>query len=198
MYIVKVLTEHPVQSLDMTFDYLYHEPLKVGIRVMIPFHHRKIIGYVESIEETTLTKSELEQQSGFQYHYITEVIDEEPLLNDELQSLALQLSKMTLSPRIACLQAMLPTQLKPSTTHAVGIKTKTIIHILKDGTPQTHKQKECLDYLIQHPCSQMKDIPYTKGVVDRLVNQGFVEYQQVEDYRSPSVQQINEVKNIKL
>lgn len=198
MYIVKVLTEHPVQSLDMTFDYLYHEPLKVGIRVMIPFHHRKIIGYVESIEETTLTKSELEQQSGFQYHYITEVIDEEPLLNDELQSLALQLSKMTLSPRIACLQAMLPTQLKPSTTHAVGIKTKTIIHILKDGTPQTHKQKECLDYLIQHPCSQMKDIPYTKGVVDRLVNQGFVEYQQVEDYRSPSVQQINEVKNIQL
>ena len=37
MYIVKVLIEHPVQSLDTTFDYLYHNPLNIGVRVVVPF-----------------------------------------------------------------------------------------------------------------------------------------------------------------
>lgn len=198
MYIVKVLVEHPIHSLDTTFDYLYNEPLKVGIRVLIPFGYQKLIGYVESIEGTILTKEELEKQAGFQYHYIQEVIDQEPLLNEELRQLALQLSQMTLSPRIACLQAMLPTQLKPSTTNAVGIKTKTIIHVLKDGIPKTKKQHECLEYLKEHPMSQVKDIPYTKSVVDHLLEQGFIEYQKVEHYRQPIIDKMKDDKMIKL
>ena len=62
MYIVKVLTEHPVHSLDTTFDYLSESCLNKGVRVLIPFHHRKIIGYVENVEKTSLTKEELEQE----------------------------------------------------------------------------------------------------------------------------------------
>ena len=111
MYIVKVLIEHPVHSLDTTFDYLYDKQLLVGIRVSIMFNKQRLIGYVESIEETSLTKEQLEQQSGFRYQYIESIIDEEPLFNEELQQLVIQLSKLTLSPRISCLQAMLPTQL---------------------------------------------------------------------------------------
>ena len=34
MYIVKVLVEHPVHSLDTTFDYLCDQQLKVGIRFL--------------------------------------------------------------------------------------------------------------------------------------------------------------------
>ena len=90
MYIVKVLVEHPVHSLDTTFDYLSHEPLLKGIRVWIRFGYQKIIGYVESIEETELSQEELEKQAGFHYQYIIDVIDEEPLLNEELQDLANQ------------------------------------------------------------------------------------------------------------
>lgn len=196
MYIVKVLIEHPVHSLDTTFDYLYHEILNIGIRVIIPFGYQKLVGYVESVIETSSTKQELEEQAGFQYHYIQEVIDQEPLLNDELRQLALRLSQMTLSPRIACLQAMLPTQLKPSTHNVVGVKMKTIVYVLKNGVPKTKKQQECLAYLKNHPMSQIKDIPYTKGVVDHLVEQGFVEYQKIEHYRQPIVGEIEKKKKI--
>lgn len=185
MYIVKVLTEHTVHSLDTTFDYLYQSCLPIGVRVSISFNHRQITGYVEAVEETHLTKAQLEEQAGFSYQYIQNVIDEEPLLNQELQTLAYTLSKMTLTPRIACLQAMLPTQLKPSTTKAVGVKTKTIIEMIHYGTPQTAKQKECLEYIKEHPQLTFKDIPYTKGVIDKLVDQGFVQYKKVEDYRNP-------------
>ncbi len=198
MYIIKVLIEHPVHSLDTTFDYLYHEALQVGIRVMIPFGYQKIIGYVEAIEETNLTPEQLEKEAGFHYQYIQAVIDEEPLLNQELRELALKLAKMTMSPRIACLQAMLPTQLKPSTNHSVGIKMKTVIHVLNDGVPQTKKQQECLQYLKEHPLSQIKDIPYTKGVVDRLLEQGFVEYQKIEQYRQPHFMNNHQQKTITL
>lgn len=185
MYIVKVLIEHPVHSLDTAFSYLSDVFLKKGVRVYIPFHHQKLIGYVEDIEETLLTQEELENQSGFHYQYIYQVIDEEPLLNEELQNLAMTLSQMTLSPRISCLQAMLPSQLKPSTHQTIRVKTKTIIHVLKDGEPKSKKQKECLNYLKEHPYSQIKNIPYSKSVVDKLIEQGFVEYQVIEDYRIP-------------
>lgn len=186
MYIVKVLVEHPVYALDTTFDYLSASYIQQGVRVVVPFGHQKITGYVEDEEETHLSKEELEKQSGFTYHYILQVIDEEPLLNHELQDLAKQLSQLTLSPRIACLQAMLPTQLKPSTTHAVGIKMKKVVHVLKQGTPQTLKQKECLDYLLEHSSLSLDHIPYSKAIIDKLVSQGFVEYRQKEAYRIPS------------
>lgn len=198
MYIIKVLVEHPVHSLDMTFDYLSDQKLVVGIRVVIPFGYQKLIGYVESIEETTLTKEQLESQAGFRYQYIKEVIDEEPLLNDELRTLANQLSQMTLSPRIACLQAMLPSQLKPSTNHSVGIKTKKAIQLLQYGKTKTSKQQECLDFIYKHPDMFVQDIPYTKTLLDRLVEQGFISYVQKEIYREPLSIQSHKNQNIEL
>ncbi|WP_270525888.1 replication restart helicase PriA [Longibaculum muris] len=185
MYIVSVLVEHPVQSLDMTFDYLSHESLLKGVRVFVRFGYQKIIGYVEDVKETALSKTELEQQAGFHYQYIQEVIDQEPLLNEELQQLALQLSKLTLSPRIACLQAMLPSQLKPSTNHSVGLKLQTVACFLQEGKAKTKKQQECLDYLKTHSPTPIKDIPYSKNILDQLVKQGLIEYQKQEVYRKP-------------
>lgn len=198
MYIVKVLVEHPVHSLDTTFDYLSQQKLVAGIRVVIPFGYQKLIGYVESIEETLLTKEQLESQAGFRYQYIKEVIDEEPLLNDELRTLAKQLSQMTLSPRIACLQAMLPSQLKPSTQHSVGIKTKMAVQLVQYGKTKTAKQQECLDFILDHPNLFVQDIPYTKALLDRLVEQGFINYYQKEIYREPFSMQSHKNQNIEL
>lgn len=187
MYILKVLIEHPVHSLDTTFDYLSQEPLVAGVRVSVRFGYQKLIGYVEHVEQTNLSQEELEKNAGFTYHFIDEVIDQEPLLNEELQQLAIQLSHMTLSPRIACLQAMLPSQLKPSTTKSVGKKWIKTVSVKNLGVPKTKKQKECLDYLQEHPQIAYKDVPYSKGVLDHLAEQGFIEYQKVEFYREPEI-----------
>lgn len=188
MYIVKVLVEHPVHALDTTFDYLYNEFLQVGVRVFVPFRQRRIMGYVESIEKTIFSKELLEKKSGFQYQYIESVIDKEPLLNQELQELAYKLAQMTISPRMACLQAMLPSQLKPHTTkQQVKMKTIKIVHCLKGGTAQTKKQQECLQYLQTHQDISTQDIPYSKLILDNLMKQGFIEYHEKEIYRKPYV-----------
>lgn len=185
MYIVKVLVEHPVHSLDTTFDYLSHDPLLVGIRVWIRFGHQKIIGYVENVEKTTLSQTELEASAGFHYQYILDVIDEEPLLNDELQALANQISRMTLSPRIACLQAMLPTQLKPGTHHTVGIKTQLCVRVRSNVQAKTVKQQECMKYLNEHPMIALKDIPYSRALLKNLEKQGCIQIIEKEIYRQP-------------
>ena len=185
MYIVKVLVEHPVHSLDTTFDYLSHEPLLKGIRVWIRFGYQKIIGYVESIEETVLSQEELEKQVGFHYQYIIDVIDEEPLLNEELQDLANQLSRMTLSPRISCLQAMLPTQLKPASHQAVGMKTQLCVEVIMDQSAKTVKQQECLSFLKKHPDVPLKEVPYSRALLKNLEKQGCIQIIEKEVYRQP-------------
>lgn len=185
MYIVKVLVEHPVHSLDTTFDYLSHEPLLKGIRVWIRFGYQKIIGYVESVEETVLSQEELEKQVGFHYQYIIDVIDEEPLLNEELQDLANQLSRMTLSPRISCLQAMLPTQLKPASHQAVGMKTQLCVEVIMDQSAKTVKQQECLSFLKKHPDIPLKEVPYSRALLKNLEKQGCIQIIEKEVYRQP-------------
>ena len=75
MYILKVLIEHPVHSLDTTFDYLSQEPLVAGVRVSVRFGYQKLIGYVEHVEQTNLSQEELEKNAGFTYHFIDEVTD---------------------------------------------------------------------------------------------------------------------------
>ncbi|MDD8049348.1 MAG: primosomal protein N' [Thomasclavelia sp.] len=185
MYILKVLVEHPTHSLDTTFDYLSKEEVLPGSRVNIHFGYQNIIGYVDECLKTNLTKEEIENQNGFKMAYITSTIDKHPLLNDELRSLANTISKLTLSPRIACLQAMLPAQLKPSTNKAVGIKHQLAIKVISNNSPKTPKQKEALDYLIEHQDVLLKDVPYSKALLDNLQNQGIIEIFEKEILRDP-------------
>lgn len=147
VYIVQVLVEHPTHALDTTFDYLANEEIMGGVRVAIAFGYQRIIGYVLGCEYSSMTKEELEKIAGFKYRYISEIIDERPLLNQELQELSLTLAKLTLSPRISCLQAMLPPQLKPSTNKSVGIKYQKVIKVInKNIVVNTVKQQEAYQF----------------------------------------------------
>ena len=100
VYIVQVLVEHPTHALDTTFDYLANTEIASGVRVTIAFGYQRIIGYVTGCRYSNSTKEELETAAGFKYRYISEVIDERPLLNQELQELSLTFAKLTLSARI--------------------------------------------------------------------------------------------------
>ena len=183
MYIVDVLIEHPILSLDTTFSYLSNTLVLNNVRVKIPFNHRSIIGYVLECKETKLSVDELEKENGFKYQYIQSVIDEEPLLNDELIQLSDTISKLTLSPRISVLQAMLPSSLKPSSSSNVNIKYLKKITIISNLPAKTSKQNECLDYIKKHQNLYLKDLPYSSTIVDNLVKQNLIQIEEVEVYR---------------
>ena len=187
MYLVDVLVEHPVHSLDTTFTYLSNQEIPKGVRVAIQFNRQSIVGYVLKVTETNLTKEELEERDGFKYRYLGKAIDEEPLLNDELMELGIFMSDITLSPRIACYQMMLPPSLKPKTQKAVGIKTQKVIYIVKEGQAKTDKQQAAYDYIKAHQPVVKKTCPYSSAVLDNLKKQGLIDIVDEEVLRTPEI-----------
>lgn len=185
MYILKVLVEHPSRSLDMTFDYLSDEMVQPGCRVKITFNHQSIVGYVDDVVKTDQSKEQLEAKSGFRYLYIQEIIDRQPLLNEELRHLANYMAKLTLSPRISCLQCMLPPQLKPSTNHSVGIVYVKCVKYLRDAVLKTAKQQKALQYIKEHDLLPIKDYPFSKALLDNIEKQKAIGYIDQEVYRDP-------------
>ncbi|UOQ43103.1 primosomal protein N' [Halobacillus salinarum] len=107
MNYARVIVDVPSQNTNRPFDYQIPEKFKgivqPGIRVIIPFGPRKIMGYVVGLaEETTLQKVKS----------ITDCLDVTPVLTDELLELGKWLSNYTLSYYISCLQVMLPQIMK--------------------------------------------------------------------------------------
>ncbi|MFA6675438.1 MAG: DEAD/DEAH box helicase family protein, partial [Bacilli bacterium] len=115
MQIIEVLIEYASHTLDRPFSYLYKGQKKIapGFRVLISFNHRELVGYVLSVKDSPLSPQELEEEMGFHFDEIVDVIDESPLLNEDLLHLVNQVSEYYLAPRISVLQAMLPPSLSP-------------------------------------------------------------------------------------
>lgn len=124
MYIVKVLTQNIAYSLDRDFFYLSNEKVEIGVRVEITFNKRDLFGFVLSIEKTDKTKEEIEEDTGLKLNFIKKVIDEKPILNNELLYLAYLLKERYFYPLIGVYQTMLPPSLKPrdSSKNAPKIK----------------------------------------------------------------------------
>ena len=118
MKIVSVLIEHATLSLDRPFTYLYEgeKTLRKGMRVFVRFGNQDVVGYIEGVQETSLSKQDIDEQFGMTLSYVVSILDDEPLLNDELLELAEQSAKYFMAPKIAVLQAMLPRSLRPSSS----------------------------------------------------------------------------------
>ena len=115
MKIVEVLIEYSTHSLNRPFSYYYlgNKDIQSGFRVLVNFHNKEIVGYVTKVTETDKTIEQIEDESGFSIGEIIDVMDESPLLNDDLLKLADEVSDYYLAPKIAVLQSMLPPTLSP-------------------------------------------------------------------------------------
>ena len=121
MKLLKVFIEHQLMQLNNPFDYLYDsdKPIYKGVRVLVDFHGQKIIGFVSDVID-------IDNSNNFPYQIkpILQLIDDSPLINEELFELAYWMSKNTISPIISCLNAMLPPSLKPKS----NFKNKVMVN----------------------------------------------------------------------
>ena len=173
MYIAKVVIEHPLRHLDMAFSYLSEEFVADGVRVHVPFGKQKLVGYVQAVEKTDLDQKSLSQRDGFTYRMISDVIDEKPILTDELRELASTLSNMTFTPLISCLKTMLPPSLKPSSS--AKATTKILKYAVYKATPDklTPKQASCLNEIKEN-----KELPiksFESSIIKALQKKGAVD-----------------------
>ncbi|HLR51748.1 MAG TPA: primosomal protein N' [Candidatus Avamphibacillus sp.] len=122
MNIAKVIVDVPTRQVNQTFDYLIPEKfqgvLLPGMRVTVPFGHRKIMGFVVEITE----------ESPFEkLKTISEVLDFFPVLTSELIDLGKWLAHNTLSFYITAYQAMLPQVLKAQYKKELVRETEVIL-----------------------------------------------------------------------
>ena len=124
MKLIELLIERASYSLNRPFTYTYNgkKDIQTGFRVEVEFNHQDLVGYVVGVKETDKSKAELEEELGFAIEEIKDVIDEAPLLSDELIQLSKMISEHYLSPTIAVLQTMLPTSLSPKSSSKNGPK----------------------------------------------------------------------------
>ncbi len=184
MYLLKVLVEMPALALDDGFDYLSEEPIENRVRVKVAFNNRKIMGYVTKCEKISQSKAELEAELGYKLRYISEIVDSQPLVNQELDQLAVKMAHLTFSSHIACLNAMLPPQLKPGTNKSVGKKYQTVIKIKEHQDVRlTPKQLEAYEFLQKVHQAPLKECPFSRAVAAKLIEHGVAEKIKAEVYR---------------
>lgn len=148
MVVAQVWIEHANLKLDQTYSYVSDdETLCAGKRVLIDFNGRMIVGFVDSVSHTDESIDDLSKRLGFKIKKIDGILDQESLVTDEMRCLALWMAKDTISPVISCFQAMLPSKIKPSSSHQ-RIKMETWVKATSGCSVKlTAKQQAAYDAL---------------------------------------------------
>lgn len=190
MILVSVLIERKTNTLDKPFVYLYSLPKKidVGVRVIVPFNQKDLVGYVINIHKDKRSKKKYENDSGFILRKIKKVIDEVPILNSELFSLAKKISDYYLVPLISVLQIMLPQSLKPnlSSLRAPKIHYIKYLKVMNNESfmiqKLTSKQLAMFNLIKKSNMVQKKEIK-NLAIIKKLIELNLVKEVEIENYR---------------
>lgn len=172
MKLAEVYIEHSSLQLDQSFSYLCgHAEVRPGMRVSVPFAKQQLVGFVDSVKE--VSADELKQMP-YELKEIQRMIDERPLLNDELLQLGKWMAEQYVAPLISCYQAMLPGVLKPkSSARSAAMEEWACFAGEREGLSK--RQREVLDEMKQR--GSMRAVDYRreyKSVARKLIELGCV------------------------
>ena len=138
-----VAVENTAYSFDKLFDYLIPEELaekvKPGCRVLVSFGHgsKKRQGFVFSVSENSETQ-------GARLKKISEVLDETPLLSDEMIKLASFIADRTFCTLFDAVKAVLPSGIYLRVIETFMVQPE---YLDEDPTDISAEEKQILDYL---------------------------------------------------
>ena len=187
MLIVDVLIEHGTFSLNRPFSYAYLNDKKLtrGMRVLVPFNNRVIVGFIVDIRNTNLTIEEFKIKNGYDIKEINSILDDDSLLNEELLKLAEEISDYYISPLIKVYQTMLPPSLKPTSGSLKKAKIAYENYLVAnefDVQKLTAKQYE-IYRLILNASEVKKSEVKSPNIVKRLLDIGALKTIKKEKYR---------------
>ena len=136
MYAEVLLQMNLFDTKTFTYSIKQDQSIKIGCRVRIPFNNRIIEGIVLNIVD----KVEFETKE------IIDVIDDEPLLNDEMIELGKYMSETYICSLMSCYKSMLPSALKFS-KNKVQIKSIKYIWFVKQSDDVSKAEKNILNKL---------------------------------------------------
>lgn len=118
-YLLKVLIERQIHTLDRPFSYACLTELnpKKGERVIVSFNKKQTIGFI--IDDPELIQQDIKEFNKgktFETLFIDKLIDNSPVLTDEMFELADKVAKNYHSTLISIYKTMLPPSLKPASS----------------------------------------------------------------------------------
>lgn len=176
---INVLIEIPVVALDQTYTYIVpkelEEKIKIGIRVKVDFNNRLLEGFVISMNNDL-------DNSDYEIKEIISLVDEFPILNDELFKLGRYLKETTLCTLISAYQSMLPKAYKANSKSDIKIAYNTYVRVkeLDENLKLTKKQLEVYNFIKENKTLK-KEV--SKSVLSKLEYYNLVEYIKEEIYR---------------
>lgn len=179
---VEVLVELKAKQVDKTFTYhvpeAFEKLVKVGSRVLVPFGKQTLEGFVLKISYDKNVDYELKD--------ITEVIDLEPVINEEMLEVGKFISKSTLCNLISAYQTMLPAALKAKKGFNVNKKMLSYVTLKKkDYLPKTNVQKKILELFKDNTKVLKKDLTsISVSAFNTLVKNDVLEEIKEEVYRT--------------
>lgn len=184
--VISVLVEININKKEKTFDYNVpfemQKYIKKGIRVKVPFGKQLLEGFVLNIKE----------KSDYEVKNIKEIVDYEPILNDELIELGKQISKDNVCNLISVYQSMLPKAYKASNKTNMKIKQDIYITLIDDKPVNGIKQKELINDLRQN--KRILKNKYPSSTVKSLLDKGIIKLEYKEHYRLDNSYEIEPLK----
>lgn len=172
-----VLVEVVAKTTDKTFTYHIPKDMKaeVGMRVLVPFGKRNIEGFIVKLYD--------EIKLDYVVKDVIKLIDDKPVLNEEMLELGKYISKKTLSPLTISYQTMLPSALKAREKTRINKKKVKCLRVVKDGN-FTPKQQEVFDYVKKHNNVLKSEVnKISVSVCKTLIKNGYLEEFDKEVYR---------------
>ena len=179
--IAKVLVEINNINVDKTFDYIvpfkYIEKIKIGMRVKVPFASRELEGFVLDLVNSTDDNYELKE--------IISIVDEEPILNNELLHLGQFMSKKYFSTLISCYQTMLPKALKAQNKTTINKKMIKYVELYSNSFPKLKpNQEKIVEYLSINGKVKKEEVnKISVSGVNTLIKNGIIIESLIEEYR---------------
>lgn len=180
--VAHVLVEIQARKMVKTFTYLVpHElqdKIQIGIRVLVPFNNRKLEGFVLKID-TNFT-------SSYELKNIIALIDNHPVINEEMLELGKLLSKKTFTNLISVYQTMLPKALKAKSKTIINKKYETylVLNSFDNNEITSSKQKQIIDLFKDKKQILKKEASkISSSAVKTLLNKNILSENKIEDYR---------------
>ena len=177
----EVLVEIKARNIDQTFTYLVPSNLEkdimIGKRVLVPFGKQKIEGFILGIDSN--------KEIDYEIKEIIEIIDENPVINEEMIEIGKYISKKTLSTLICAYQTMLPKALKAKKGFNVNKKMVSYLKLVdKNYEPKTKVQEQVLNLFKEGEKVLKKEATdISISALKTLINNKVIEEYKEEDYR---------------
>lgn len=193
-YLLHVIIEHGVMLLNHPFSYAYKGEKKIskGMRVKVNFANRELIGFV--VDEPLKIDEDLvayNQTSSIKLKEIADIIDDEPIINDELFDLATKTAEYYVCPLIEVLKSMLPPSLRPNSGYQNKPKRsfKEVYRLNREYKQEglSKNEQALIDKFLANPSGFSKSEISSKASLQKLLDKKIVELFQVENQRLPFI-----------